>query len=117
MKIIPILCCLILSSPTVFSQSTVDMKQEASRTFEVSDKAMNDAYRKLMGILNEVGKKRLIEAQRAWIAYRDAQAGFDSHHFDGGTLEGLEQIGAMNMLTQERTKRLLGDFERFESIY
>ncbi len=93
------------------------MKQDAGRAYDVSDKVMNDAYRNLMGVLNAEGKKRLKKAQRAWIAYRDAQAGFDSHHLAGGTMEGLERIGALNLLTQERTKRLREDFARFKSMY
>lgn len=93
------------------------MKSDASRAYGVSDKAMNAAYTQLMGVLNEEGKKRLKEAQRAWIAYRDAQAGFDSHHLAGGTMEGLERTGALNLLTQERTKRLREDFARFKDMY
>lgn len=108
---------LLSLAPAAFSQATVELKEEASQTFEQSDKAMNAAYAQLMGVLNEEGKKRLKEAQRAWIAYRDAQAGFDSHHLAGGTMEGLERTGALNMLTQERTKRLREDFARFKDMY
>jgi len=98
------------------SQTMAEMKQDAAGEYEVSDKAMNRAYTKLTGILNEEGKGRLKEAQRAWIAYRDSQAGFDSHHLEGGTMEGLERIGSLNQLTQERTRRLREDFARFESM-
>ena len=93
------------------------MKDDASRAYAVSDKAMNTAYAQLMGVLNEEGKMRLKEVQRAWISYRDAQAGFDCHHLAGGKMEGLERIGALNMLTQERTKRLREDFVRFKDMY
>lgn len=96
------------------AQSTAEMKFEAAEAFERSDKAMNAAYQKLMSVLNDEGRKRLKDAQRAWIAFRDAQAGFDSHHFAGGTAEGLERLGSLDQLTRERTKRLLADFERFK---
>jgi uncharacterized protein YecT (DUF1311 family) len=65
------------------------MKQDAARVYEVSDKVMNTAYTQLMAVLNDEGKTRLKAAQRAWIVYRDAQAGFDSHHLAGGTMEGF----------------------------
>ena len=117
MKIFAFLTLLLVFSPASFSQATAEMKEDASRAYGVSDKAMNTAYPQLMGLLNDEGEKRLKEAQRAWIAYRDAQAGFDCHHLAGGTMEGLEQIGAMNMLTQERTKRLREDYARFKVMY
>lgn len=117
MKIFALLAFMLVLAPAAFSQTTVEMKEEASRIYEASDKAMNAAYSQLMGVLNEEGKKRLKEAQRAWIAYRDAQAGFDSHHLAGGTMEGLERTGALNLLTQERTKRLREDFARFKDMY
>lgn len=98
------------------AQSTVEMKQQAAAAFEKSDKAMNAAYQQLLKILNDEGKKRLREAQRAWVTFRDAQAGFDSHHLAGGTLEGLEYTGSLNLLTQERTKRLLEDYKRFKDL-
>jgi uncharacterized protein YecT (DUF1311 family) len=116
MKTLAFLTLMLVFAPASFSQTTLEMKEDASRAYGVSDKAMNTAYTELMGILNAEGKKRLKEAQRAWIAYRDAQAGFDCHHLAGGTMEGLEQIGALNLLTQERTKRLREDLARFKEI-
>lgn len=114
MKMLPVLMFVMLMPVTVSAQSTVEMKEQAGAILEKSDKAMNAAYQQLLKALNDEGKKRLREAQRAWVAFRDAQAGFDSHHLAGGTLEGLEHLGSLNQLTQERTKRLLADFERFK---
>ncbi len=71
----------------------------------------------IKGSLNEVGQKRLKISQRAWITFRDAQADFDCHHFDGGSFEGLERIGSLDQLTQARTKRLLADYKRFKEIF
>ena len=114
MKTIPVLLFLTAGSLTAFSQTTGQMKADASRAYDVSDQAMNEAYKQLMAVLNEEGKTRLKAAQRAWIAYRDAQASFDSHQLAGGTMEGLEYIGSLDLLTQERTKRLREDLERFK---
>jgi uncharacterized protein YecT (DUF1311 family) len=113
MKVMPVLLVLVAGAASGFSQTTGEMKADASRAYEVSDKAMNEAYKQLMAVLNEEGKTRLKAAQRAWIAYRDAQASFDSHHLAGGTMEGLEYTGSLNMLTQARTKRLREDLARF----
>ena len=107
---------LILRPTTVFSQTTLQMKQQAGKEFDKADAELNKAYKKLLNSLGEEGKKRLVAAQKAWIAFRDAQAKFDCHHLDGGTLEGLEEIGSMTMLTEERTKRLLEDYKRFKEM-
>ena len=103
-----------LGPVAVFAQSTLEMKEQAAARLEKSDKAMNVAYQQLIKVLNEEGVKRLKATQRAWIAYRDAQASFDCHQLAGGTMEGLEELGSLNQLTQERTKRLKEDLERFK---
>jgi uncharacterized protein YecT (DUF1311 family) len=46
---------------------------EADR-LEIADKKMNAAYQKVLGILDSDGKAALREAQRKWLAWRDAQA-------------------------------------------
>ncbi len=105
---------LFLSPLSTFAQTTVEMKEQAAAELAKSDKAMNTAYQQLIKVLNEEGVKRLKVAQRAWLAYRDAQAGFDCHQLAGGTMEGLEELGSLDLLTQERTKRLKEDYERFK---
>ncbi|RYD37802.1 MAG: DUF1311 domain-containing protein [Verrucomicrobiaceae bacterium] len=116
MKLPSMLFLLAFAPLTVHAQSNAEMKEEAGSILDKSDQAMNKAYQQLLSILNDEGKKRLRETQRAWLAYRDAQAGFDSHHMAGGTGEGLERLGSLNMLTGERTKRLQEDYKRFKEF-
>jgi uncharacterized protein YecT (DUF1311 family) len=116
MKVTSMLCLLAFSPLAVHAQSNAEMKEEAGSILDKSDKAMNKAYQQLLSILEDEGKKRLRETQRAWLAYRDAQAGFDSHHMAGGTGEGLERLGSLNLLTEERTKRLQEDYKRFKEF-
>jgi uncharacterized protein YecT (DUF1311 family) len=49
------------------------------------DKRLNAAYRKLMGSLNGERKKQLLEAQRLWGKYTDANCAF-YYDPDGGTM-------------------------------
>lgn len=116
MKIIPILVMLGGSTLVMQAQTTVEMKEQAAQTLEKSDKAMNDAYQQLLKILTDEGKVRLEKAQKAWLAYREAQAGFDCHHLAGGTAEGIERLGSLDQLTRERTKQLAADFKRFDEM-
>ncbi|MEY2563204.1 MAG: hypothetical protein QOH88_1397 [Verrucomicrobiota bacterium] len=82
--------------------------------FEAADKKMNAAYQKLLAVLDDEGKSTLREAQRAWIAWRDAQAEFDSHQFGSGKLRPLERNGSLRVSTEARTARLLEDYKRFK---
>jgi uncharacterized protein YecT (DUF1311 family) len=61
MKIFAFLMLMLVCSPASFSQTTGEMKDDASHAYAVSDKAMNAAYAQLMVVLNEEGKKRLRE--------------------------------------------------------
>lgn len=116
MKIISLLLVLLFSASCVQAQSTAEIKADAQKRYERSDKALNAAYQKLMASLGEEGKTRLKVSQRAWLTYRDSQARFDCHHFHGGSFEGLEYIGSLDQLTQARTKQLLADFKRFKEM-
>ena len=49
------------------------------------DKRLNGAYRNLMGSLKVERKKQLLETQRLWGKYTEANCGF-YHDPDGGTL-------------------------------
>lgn len=116
MKTLSMLILLAASPLSLHAQTTAEMKEQAAETLAESDQAMNTAYQKLLKILSEEGQKRLRASQRAWVAFRDAQASFDSHHLEGGTAEGLERLGSLNGLTEERTKRLTEDYERFKEF-
>ena len=48
----------------------------------------------------------LLEAQRAWIKYRDAHCRSDGYQFRGGTMEPLINASCKAALTRERTEQL-----------
>ena len=86
---------------------------EADR-LETADKKMNEAYRKLLGILDDDGKAALRQAQRKWIAWRDAQSEFDAHQSKGGKLWQMELNGSTAQITEKRTIQLQEDYTRFK---
>ena len=116
MKTLILALCLISSSVVCHAQSNPELMRDAYAEFQKSDKAMNAAYQKLMSVLTEDGKKKLILAQRAWVAFREAEAEVDSHHFGEGKFGNLERLGSLNMRTEERTKKILADHKRFKEI-
>lgn len=56
--------------------NTVEMIECAAKKYEAWDKEMNKYYKLLMGILGKEEKAALIESQRKWITYRDAEIAF-----------------------------------------
>ena len=48
----------------------------ASEAFSKADKELNAVYRRLLAQVDDAAKIKLRASQRAWIAYRDSNAGF-----------------------------------------
>ena len=58
---------------------------EEKKLYRAADKALNTQYKKLYAILDGAGRDKLMRAQRAWIAYRDANAMLRGHYSRGKT--------------------------------
>ena len=56
--------------------------------------------------VDEERQRKLVKAQRAWLAYRDAEADFEADEVRGGTAYSMEYNGARTNLTNERVKAL-----------
>ena len=74
------------------------------------DTRLNKLYKDVMAQLDESGKKRLVEAQRAWIKFRDADVSLYEGSSGGtaGTLTGADRYLIM---TAQRASEL----EKFKS--
>ncbi|MFZ1109106.1 MAG: lysozyme inhibitor LprI family protein [Rhodomicrobium sp.] len=79
-----------------------------------------DAYRKADAELNAVYKqvqsrnkddaeagKLLVAAERAWVAFRDAECAFDAAPNAGGSIYPLVYFGCLQRLTKARTGQLI----------
>ena len=101
--------CLIflLFSVISFSQS-VTGEGELYEQYQKVDKELNSVYNKLKKELKETDKKKLIEAQKAWIKFRDLNCKFKSQDSgDGdGPYENKMKIDCIIQSTIERTKEL-----------
>lgn len=53
--------------------TTAGMTECEFKAYEEYDKVLNAVYQKLMVILNEPAKEKLIKSQRRWIKFRDAE--------------------------------------------
>ena len=86
--------------------TTRDLLEEADREFKKADAAMNAAYRELLRYLDPKETESLRAAQRAWLAFRDAEAKFGGLEFDGGTLQPVAMVNTLTQLTNERAAHL-----------
>jgi uncharacterized protein YecT (DUF1311 family) len=79
----------------------------AVEVFENADKALNEAYKALSMKMDQEGKEKLKEAQRAWILFRNADTALAYQNSgEGGSLGGLIATNHKVDLTLERTNEL-----------
>ena len=82
-------------------QSTMGMIECIGSEAQVQDAALNAAYRKAMKDLNPRQKAKLQAAQRAWIAFRDAEcASFEDE--DWGSLSRINANACVLHMTAQR---------------
>jgi uncharacterized protein YecT (DUF1311 family) len=74
MKQVITIAFLSLLFPTISFAQTVET--ELSAEYEKADKQLNIVYNKLKNQLGPIDKTALIEAQRAWITFRDSNCSF-----------------------------------------
>jgi len=107
MKSLVILLCCGLAVTSAHAQSQHEMNQTAAANYEKADAELNRAYKKLMADLDQEAQAKLKTAQRAWIAFRDAQAEFDADaEARGGSMYPLIYYTALERFTRERIKQL-----------
>ncbi|MBN8673981.1 MAG: DUF1311 domain-containing protein [Chitinophagales bacterium] len=101
-----ILAFLIVFGNSSFAQTQAEMNEQAQKEFMASDKIMAANYKKLMAKENAVGKKLLLEAQRAWIKYKETHCKLESNDAEGGSMQPLLLYTCLKELTDERNKKL-----------
>ena len=83
-----------------------DMNQCAGRQFQAADKQLNNLYQQINLRLNDQpqAKKLLVSAQRAWVAFRDAECEFSSSGVEGGSVHPLVYSNCTTALTKARVE-------------
>lgn len=77
-----------------------------SAQFTKADRSLNVAYQNVSKGQDEEARKLLQEAERAWIAYRDAEASFYRHVFGPKFGDAIVETDVKTTLTLERSKKL-----------
>lgn len=72
------------------------------------DKELNENFRKIEKRLGDDAdtRKRLVAAERAWVAFRDAECGFSTSAAEGGSLYPMTLAICRTELTRQRNEQL-----------
>ncbi|MDF3837754.1 lysozyme inhibitor LprI family protein [Cupriavidus basilensis] len=85
--------------------TTVGMHECIAAETARQDKTLNAAYKTLQQAILPARKPKLLDAQRAWLKFRDANCGFQADP-DGGTLAGVSAAACVMQMTADRAKEL-----------
>lgn len=93
--------------------NTAEMLECAHSEYEAWDKELNKYYKLLMGILGKEEKAKLKEAQRKWIAFRDAEIEFSAtlNRNKEGTMWPVIHAANKIAIVRERTIALTDYYE------
>lgn len=86
------------------AQDNASLKQCVHDAYASSDAELNKQFSQIKNRLedNADAAKQLVSAQRAWIAYRDAECDFASSGVEGGSIHSVIATQCRDSLTQKR---------------
>lgn len=110
----------ILAMPVLFfgihaHAETIDCKnasdqatlnQCADLDYQAADKKLNETYSKLLKKVSPQSKPRLQKAERAWVAYREAQCEFLTSSPTPYSAQPMIHLYCLSRLTEAQTKLL-----------
>lgn len=112
-----LLCALALTANVAHAQGNcanatdqAAMTACADRAYRKSDAELNRTYQAVAARLRNAKPlaEKLVTAQRAWIAYRDAECNFSSANAAGGSVYPMVVSTCRDDLTKTRTETLKG---------
>jgi uncharacterized protein YecT (DUF1311 family) len=86
--------------------SNIEYKECAHRAYLASDRKLNQVYKQIISGLTGEEKQRLINAQLAWIKFRDTNCDFEVYRNRGGTGYGGFLSNCLERMTNSRIKEL-----------
>jgi uncharacterized protein YecT (DUF1311 family) len=112
-----ILAALLLAAPCDELANQAEMNACAHQEFAAADAALNAQWKKTAAVMKTRDEQdyddgrpsfsaALLESQRAWLKYRDAQCQISAYEMRGGSAESMLISGCQARLTRERTEEL-----------
>lgn len=114
-----IICLILFFFTTISFSQSVTGEGELYEDYKKVDKELNSAYNKLKNKLDTLDKMALVNAQKAWITFRDLNCKFKSQGGNdvAGPYENKLKIDCLIQSTIERTKELKELIEEFEASH
>jgi len=96
--------------------STAGMRNAVNEKTNAYDKLLNKYYNKLLKLMLPEDKKTLIAAQKAWIAYRDAESNLigammKDVYSGGGTMQSLIATDSYSQMVIQRTIEIFNYYD------
>ena len=96
------------------AQTQVEMTECATAAYQAADGDLNATWKLSMGTMKQwdadnpgaKAAEALRNAQRAWIAFRDAECGLEVSFYAGGTIAPMVEADCLTRLTRARTEEL-----------
>jgi uncharacterized protein YecT (DUF1311 family) len=103
---------LVIPIAQIHAQTQAAMNAQARAQFVKADAELNNTYETLLAKLPDVeSREKLKQSQRAWLAFRDAEAAFAAGQARGGSMAPTIRHETMTELTQQRIKQLKSHLE------
>jgi uncharacterized protein YecT (DUF1311 family) len=107
------------ADPCYLQQNTLEINTCLSKTYESTDRKLNQAYQKLLRSLSPAAasdtstnyplvRQQLVAAQLSWISYRDQDCRAKLTLFAAGSIRAAEYLGCLVERTEQRTRELRG---------
>ncbi|WP_025126301.1 lysozyme inhibitor LprI family protein [Pseudomonas sp. PH1b] len=102
----PLLLAPLAQADECDSSTQTDMNLCAGVQSKAADKELNALYQQINQRLKDQPhtKKLLLSAQRAWVAFRDAECSFSTSGVEGGSLYPVGYSNCITALTQARVE-------------
>jgi uncharacterized protein YecT (DUF1311 family) len=84
----------------------MELGQCAGRDFTAADARLNALYKTMMSKYDTANQAKLKAAEKAWLAYRDAECDYETNGTAGGTINSMEDTICRTNKTQARIKEL-----------
>jgi uncharacterized protein YecT (DUF1311 family) len=97
--------------PEVFTdcdnaQTQVEMNLCAQMRFQKAEAELNSLYNQLLALVKNDEKKLVVQAQRQWLAYREAHCKIYEEMYKGGSMLPMVIFGCREETTLSRIKEL-----------
>ena len=88
--------------------AAMSMGAHADDSYKAADAKLNQAYQQITAKLKDdpKTKKLLVEAQRSWLRFRDAECALRTSTVEGGSAYPMVMEGCLADLTADRVKEL-----------